>query len=47
MLLPLAAVAEIGPIEFQNQRALPIGSLAFLQVNGIDRFNPISLYNKS
>ena len=34
MLFPLAAVAKIGPIEFQYQRALPIRSLAFLLVDG-------------
>ena len=40
MLLPLAAAAKIGPIEFQNQQALPIRSLAFLPVDG--RPNPVS-----
>ena len=40
ILVPLAAAAEIGPIEFQNQRALPIRSLAFSQVDG--RPHPVS-----
>ena len=40
MLFPLAAVAEIGPIEFQDQQALPIRSLAFSAVVG--RPNPVS-----
>ena len=40
MLAPLAAAAEIGPIEFQNQQALPIRSLAFSPVDG--RPHPVS-----
>ena len=40
MLKPLAAAAVIGPIEFQNQQALPIRSLTFLPVDG--RPHPIS-----
>ena len=40
MLVPLAAAAKIGPIEFQNQQALPIRSLAFLPVDG--RPHPVS-----
>ena len=41
MLIPLAAAAIIGPIELQDQRALPIGSLAFSPVDG--RPHPISV----
>ena len=40
MLVPLAAAAEIGPIEFQIQQALPIGSLAHSPVDG--RPHPVS-----
>jgi len=40
MLVPLAAAAEIGPIEFQNQWALLIRSLAFSPVDG--RPHPVS-----
>ena len=38
--MPLAAAAKIGPIEFQNQQALPIRSLAFSSVDG--RQHPVS-----
>ena len=40
MLVPLAAAAKIGPIEFQNQQALPIRRLTFLPVDG--RPHPVS-----
>ena len=36
----LIAAYKIGPIEFKNQRALPIRSLAFSPVDG--RQNPVS-----
>ena len=40
MLVPLAAAAEFGQIEFQNQQALPIRNLAFSPVDG--RPHPVS-----
>ena len=39
MLVPLALAAKIEPIEFQNQRALPIKCLTFLPVG---RPHPVS-----
>ena len=36
----ITAAAKVQPIEFQNQQAVPIRSLAFLQVDG--RPHPVS-----